>query len=103
GWEFDVPDRPMAMRIHVPVATDGGKPITGVVRAAWTAAASAKDFFVTDLAPYDAVDPDGPDSSLLACPSMRTGPCEEVKRAAWRVKGHAVTLDPGFVPGTTYR
>jgi hypothetical protein len=50
GWEFDVPDRPMAMRIHVPVATDGGKPITGVVRAAWTAAANAKDFVVTDLA-----------------------------------------------------
>src|SRR5258705_459703 len=24
GWEFDVPDRPLAMRIHVPVATDKG-------------------------------------------------------------------------------
>jgi hypothetical protein len=103
GWEFDVPDRPMAMRIHVPVATDGGKPITGVVRAAWTAAASAKDFVVTDLAMYDAADPDGPDSSLVACPSMHTSLCEDVKRAAWRVKGHAVTLDTGFVPGTTYR
>ena len=37
GWEFDVPDRPLAMRIHVPVATDKGKAIAGVVRGAWTA------------------------------------------------------------------
>jgi hypothetical protein len=103
GWEFDVPDRPMAMRVHVPVATDQGKPITGVVRAAWTASANAKEFVVADLAMYDAIDPDGADSSLMACAAMRAGSCDSVRRDTWRVKGHTVTLDTGFEPGKTYR
>ena len=37
GWEFDLEDRPMTMKIHVPIATEQGKPITGVVRATFTA------------------------------------------------------------------
>ena len=36
GWEFDVEDRPMAMKIHVPAAAEHG-PITGMVRATFTA------------------------------------------------------------------
>ena len=36
GWEFDVPVRNGAIRIDVPVATDNGKPITGIVRATFT-------------------------------------------------------------------
>ena len=38
GWEFDVPARSGAIRIDVPVATDGpngGAPITGIVRGAF--------------------------------------------------------------------
>jgi hypothetical protein len=50
GWEFDVAPRENAMRIHVPVATDKGKPITGVVSTAWTANAAGKETVVTDLA-----------------------------------------------------
>src|SRR6185369_796588 len=41
GWEFDVAARPNAMRIHVPVATDRGKTITGVVQATFTANSAA--------------------------------------------------------------
>src|SRR5215216_5897623 len=48
GWEFDVADRPMAMRIQVPVATDHGKPITGVVHAQFTPNAATTEFTVTD-------------------------------------------------------
>ena len=94
----------MAMRIHVPVATDGGKPITGVVRAAWTAAANAKGLRrdrsgdvrrrrsrrSRQLARGVSVDAHQP---LRGCEA----------RGTWRVKGHAVTLDTGFVPGTTCR
>src|SRR5512135_3028499 len=36
GWEFDVPARSGAIRIEVPVATDKGKTITGIVRATFT-------------------------------------------------------------------
>jgi hypothetical protein len=103
GWEFDVPDRPMAMRIHVPIATDKGKAITGVVHGAWTANTTAKEFVVGDLAMYDAVDPAGADSQLVACAAMHAHTCSGLRREMWRVKGHTVTLDTGFVPGTTYR
>jgi hypothetical protein len=102
GWEFDVPARPMAMRIHVPIATDGGKAISGVVKAKWTASAPANEFTVSDLAAYDASDPDGADSRLAVCPQLRSIACTNLPRAAWRVKGHTVTLDTGFQPGTTY-
>ena len=35
GWEFDLPAADM-IRIDVPVATDAGRPITGMVRASFT-------------------------------------------------------------------
>jgi hypothetical protein len=103
GWEFDVAARANAMRIHVPVATDKGKAITGIVQSAWTASATANEFVVSDLAMYDASDPEGTDSSLTVCPAMLSNTCESVPRAKWRVNGHAVTLDTGFEPGKTYR
>jgi hypothetical protein len=102
GWEFDVPDRPMAMRIHVPVATDGGKAITGIVRAKWTANARATEYPVNDLARYDAIDAGGADSRLVACQEFAAGSCTEIPRAQWRVAGHTVTFDSGFEPGKTY-
>jgi hypothetical protein len=103
GWEFDVADRPMAMRIRVPIATERGKPITGVVRAAWTASEAAKTFVVTDLASYDAIDPGGPDSALLVCARLLERVCSAVPRDTWTLSGHTVTLATGFEPGKTYR
>src|SRR5262249_36495520 len=32
GWQWDVPQRPGVMRMEMPIATDGGRPITGLVR-----------------------------------------------------------------------
>jgi hypothetical protein len=108
GWEFDVAQRPNAMRIRVPVATDHGKPITGLVRAQWIANAAATEFVVGDLAMYDAIDPDGPDTSLMRCSSGTCGTWLESwtvdgRRMTRGVSGHTVTLESGFVPGTTYR
>ena len=102
GWEFDVPARPLAMRIHVPAATDGGRAIAGLVRAKWTATAAAKEFTVTDLAAYEASEPDSAGNRLAVCPQLRSDACTALPRAAWRVKGHIVTLDRGFEPGKTY-
>jgi hypothetical protein len=102
GWEFDVPDRPMAMRIHVPVATDGGKPISGMVRAKWTANAAAKEFVVADLASYDASDPEGADSRLALCAQGLTATCTPLPRSQWHLAAHTVTLDTGFEAGRTY-
>jgi len=101
GWEFDVPDQPGLMRIHVPVATEQGKTITGVVRAAFTPAARIEDFTVRDLASYEPIDPAGPDSQLMVR-STFLGRGEPIARASWRLTGHTVTLDGGFEPGKTY-
>jgi len=102
GWEFDLEDRPMTMRIHAPVATEQGKPITGVVRATFTANAKATEFTVTDLSKYDASDPNGADSQLTVRAQMLGGHGEPIPRSQWRVAGHTVTLDTGFEPGKTY-
>jgi hypothetical protein len=102
GWEFDVAARPNAMRIHVPVATDRGKAITGVVQATFTANSAATETIVGDLAFYDAVDPAGADSQLTVRSSYLGGHADTVARDQWRVSGHTVTLDSGFVPGKTY-
>jgi alpha/beta hydrolase family protein len=103
GWEFDVGARANAMRIHVPVATEHGTPITGVVSARWTANAADREFVVGDLATYDAIDPAGADTSLLECPSVGATECRALAHGAFAVKGHTVTLPAGFVPGRTYR
>src|SRR5262249_23766197 len=36
GWQFDVPMQPGLLRLHVPVASNNGQPITGLVRSDWT-------------------------------------------------------------------
>ncbi|MFQ5533063.1 MAG: hypothetical protein ACE5EP_04345, partial [Candidatus Methylomirabilales bacterium] len=36
GWQHDVPLKKGLLRMHVPVATDGGRPIEGLVRSDWT-------------------------------------------------------------------
>jgi hypothetical protein len=102
GWEFDVAARPNAMRVHVPVATENGKPITGVVQATFTPNSDTKETTVTDLAFYDAIDPGGADSQLTVRSSYLGGRAETVPRDRWRVAGHTVTLDSGFVAGKTY-
>lgn len=101
GWEFDVADTPGTMRIHVPVATDSGNTISGIVRAAFIPGSRVDEFVLRDLAHYDAVDPDGPDSQLTVR-SAFLGKGAAVPRPRWHVKGHTVTLDGGFEPGKTY-
>jgi hypothetical protein len=102
GWEFDVPDRPMAMRIHVPVATERGQTIAGVVGARWTAGAAAKELAVSDLAAYPASEPAGPDSKLSVCATLRAATCRAIPRDAWTLDGHTATLHAGFEAGQTY-
>ncbi|HMD35898.1 MAG TPA: alpha/beta hydrolase domain-containing protein [Vicinamibacterales bacterium] len=101
GWEFDVADTPGMMRIHVPAATDHGKTISGIVRAAFIPASRVNEFVLRDLGHYDAVDPDGSDTQLTVR-SAFLGRGEVVPRQRWHVTGHTVTMDGGFEPGKTY-
>src|SRR5262249_4379808 len=101
GWEFDVPARPNTLRVHVPVAKDHGASIAGVVRASFTPNAATKETTVTDLAFYDAIDPAGADSQLTVRSSFLDTHQQTIPRDQWHLSGHTVTLDSGFVPGST--
>jgi hypothetical protein len=101
GWEFDVPVRNGAIRIDVPVATDNGKPITGIVRATFTP--NNRDAYtVGDLAAYPPVDANGSDSVLTVRDRMSDRSGEAVPRGKWKLAGNVVTLTGGFEPGRNY-
>lgn len=102
GWEFDVPRTPGMMRIEVPVATDGGKPISGVVQAKFVLDAGAAEHTVNDLAVYPPTDPEGTDSRLTVRTRASDAQGETIPRSRWRFKDRALVLDGGFEPGRTY-
>ncbi len=102
GWQWDVPEG--QMRMDMPIATDHGKKITGLVRA---------NFIPNDHAPtqsladrnhraYPIDDPDSPDTVMM----VRTNPTDKptvIPRAKWHfVGGTAVALDGGFELGRIY-
>ena len=102
GWQWDVPEG--QMRMDMPVATDHGKKITGLVRA---------NFIPNDHAPtqsladrnhraYPIDDPNSPDTMMM----VRTNPTDTptvIPRSKWHfVGGNAVALDGGFELGRIY-
>jgi hypothetical protein len=101
GWEFDVPARAGAIRIDVPVATDNGKPITGIVHATFTPDRRDASYTVGDLTAYAPADANGPDSVLTVRDSL-SGRGTVVKRDTWRLTGNVVTLTGGFESGRDY-
>ncbi len=102
GWEFDVPRGEGLMGIDVPVATDGGKPISGVVHAKFVLDDGATAHTVADLAVYAPSDPAGPDSRLTVRGAAMDAEGREIPRAQWRWKNRALVLDGGFEAGKTY-
>jgi hypothetical protein len=102
GWEFDVPARNGAIRIQVPVATDNGKMITGIVRATFTPNNKDASFTVGDLAAYPPVDAGGPDTTLTVRDRMSERTAQPVARDKWTLAGNVVTMHGGFEPGRNY-
>ena len=99
GWEFDLPAADM-IRIAVPIATDAGRLITGMVRASFTP--DRRDpFRVGDLAVYPPTDPADPAATLTVRDSM-AGAAEMIPRGRWTLSGATVTLEGGFEPGRIY-
>jgi hypothetical protein len=104
GWEFDVPARSGAIRIDVPVATDstnGGAPITGIVRGAFVPDRRDPTYTLNDVAAYAPVDVNDPAATL----TVRDGLSSTVKtipRGEWKLAGNVVTLPAGFEPGRNY-
>ena len=85
GWQFDVPVRDGQMRLHTPVATDGGSPITGLVRSEVIVNQRAYDRSLADRnhIAYPVADPDDPANVM----TVRDGvdqPRRVVPRDQWR-------------------
>ena len=104
GWQWDVPERPGIMRMQMPVATNGGSPITGLVRGNFILNERAHTAPLADrnhLA-YAVLDPSSADSVMTVRdePTMRG---EVIPRSRWHfVDGDKVALDGDFEPGRIY-
>jgi hypothetical protein len=101
GWEFDIAARNGTIGITVPVATDGGAPITGTVRAAFTPDRRDTTYRVNDVTAYAPIDVDDPGAVLTVrdglSPKVQTIPRQE-----WKIAGNVLTLEKGFEPGRNY-
>lgn len=71
GWQYDVPEQPGLMRAYLPVATDGGEPIEGLVRSDFVVRQPAFDYSLGDRGhiPYAVVNPDDPRNVLTVKPA----------------------------------
>jgi Alpha/beta hydrolase domain len=106
GWQWDVPVRPGTMRMAMPIASDNGRPITGLVRGNFILNERAQTASVADrnhLA-YAVVDPNSPDN-VMTVRDDPTARGQIVPRSRWRFTDAAagvVALDGGFEPGRIY-
>lgn len=113
GWQFDVPQREGLLRVYAPIASDDGKPITGIVRSEVIVAAKAFEASLADRnhVPYPVADPEDPVNTLFVRDSI-SGERRRVPRGEWRfarieqgqpvADGGRVHLASGFEPGKIY-
>src|SRR6185295_14988118 len=103
GWQWDVPERDGVMRMQMPVATENGKPITGLIRGNFILNEKAATASVADrnhLA-YQVLDPSSAENVM----TVRDDPTAKgtiIPRSKWRFvdggKTGMVALDGGFEP-----
>ena len=104
GWQFDVPPRGGALRLDAPVATDGGRPIEGLVRCDWTVDELSLTLPLGHRGhrPYPVADPQHPDN-VLTERDGRLAPRRVVPRDQWSfVENTWIARDGGFAPGKIY-
>jgi hypothetical protein len=104
GWQWDVPVRPGVMRMEMPIASDNGKPITGLVRGNFILNEREQTSSLADrnhLA-YAAVDPLSAEN-IMTVRDEPTARGDVIPHGRWRfVDGSTVALDGGFEPGRIY-
>jgi len=104
GWQFDVPHRDGLMRLYAPVARDGDRPITGLVRAEFVPDQKETRHSLADREhiPYPPVNPDDP-QLVLTVRDWREGARRTVPRADWRIEDRThVVMPSGFEAGKIY-
>lgn len=104
GWQWDVPERPGTMRMEMPIATDNGKPITGIVRGNFILNERANTASVADRAhkAYPVFDPNGAEN-VMTVRDDPTAKGQVIPRSRWHfVDEGTVALDGWFEPGRIY-
>ncbi len=105
GWQHDVggraPDQTV-VRCRVPVASQGGEPIRGLVAVSFMPA-EVEEFHRLSARghlPYKVADPEAAGTRMTI--RHLDGREETVPRENWRFDGEIVSVDGGFQPGRTY-
>ncbi len=82
GWQWDVP--PGRMRMDIPIATDHGQPITGLVRGNFIPGPNATTALIADRGhlPYPVVDPLSREH-VLYVRTLPSDPPEMISRERW--------------------
>ena len=113
GWQFDVPARDGLVRVYPPVASEGGRPIAGVVRSEVIVSRRTQDASLADRshAAYPVANPDDP-AHTLTVRDEADGARRVVPRSQWRfarIENGKPVADPthvylstGFEPGKIY-
>src|SRR3954471_9988705 len=104
GWQWDVPERAGTMRMEMPIATQSGKRITGLVRGNFILNERATTASVADRAhkAYPAIEPDSAEN-VMTVRDDPTAKGQVIPRARWHfVDQGTVTLEGGFEPGRIY-
>jgi hypothetical protein len=104
GWEFDVPNDPALLRLDAPIATDHGKPITGLVRSEWMGNDKVITIPLGDRAQagYPVANPQDEANALYVRDKV-DGPRTRIPRSAWQFSDPThVTMAAGFDPGRIY-
>lgn len=105
GWEFDVPDKPGLLRVQVPIATNRGKTITGMVVSEWTGRKRTSTISLANAAyqAYPAADENDPADELFVRNAYWSLHLEKIPRKQWTFADPThVTLASGFEPGKIY-
>jgi hypothetical protein len=104
GWQWDVPERAGVMRMDMPVATDNGRRITGLVRGNFILNERAATAPLADRnhKAYPVLDPASAENTM----TVRDEPTAKgtvIPRSRWRfADAGTVALDGGFEPGRIY-
>jgi len=102
GWQWDVPDG--RMRMNMPIATDHGAPITGLVRGNFILDARSETAPLADRGhrSYPIADAKSADA-FMTVRDATTAPPQRIAREKWHfVDDSMVALAGGFEPGRIY-
>jgi hypothetical protein len=103
GWQFDPPMREGLVRVYAPIATDNGKPITGIVRSEVIVAKVAFDASLADRdhIAYTIANPSDPANTLTVRDTIE-GARRFIPKSEWKLDAGRVYLTGGFQPGKIY-